>query len=429
MPDLPTTKFLLELRLDTKPPRAVMSNVTTGGSTGSADIELGSKAPYQLGMAFTADAPTGVLVPQLSSLAQIPPPPVRPFDPALAGDDGVLSIDWDLRDRGIDTQDETVLQIKLFNRSYYYEVADLELRLELAPADGTSLGDRPDGSALISIWPGSQRARVIAAQSEQRFDYVIVTRGPRAGLYRLAVAVDYDLFYVHREWCRRTTAIAHLPVHIHGGGRPPLTGTLLPPHSESPFEQLSIAQRKLHMTDLIEKEVEYGHSRRRELQAIQHKVALPGGGEICIAYRLVKGSHVKPDDTRCSFGYNPRTKETESYFSSSDEAAMEVTLENRSDFHLKHVNLTEVRLFTMTDGGGVGVPADTEVLPDGNHLFEVLPGEVYFGHLLQGDKHTRFLGLVTRGVRPGRFVVRFEVNYEIVDGKAPVGLPLIVNPD
>lgn len=185
------------------------------------------------------------------------------------------------------------------------------------------------------------------------------------------------------------------------------------------------------MTDLIEKEAEYTQSRRRELHPIEHRVPLPGGGEICVHYRLVKGSHSKPDDSRCSYGYNPKTKETESYFSTSDEAALELKLVNHSSFDLRHVNITDVHLFLVGEGGGMGAQVDTDAnkLPDGNQLFEVLPGEVYFGRLDPEDPHIRYLGLVTRGIKPGRFLVRFQVRYEIVDGKAWINLPLLVNPD
>jgi hypothetical protein len=431
MTDLPATRFLLELKLDAKPPRAVMSDITTGAPTDSADVELGTSAPYQLGMTFRADTPTGTLVPQLNTLIAIPAAPPRPFDPALAGDDGVLSLDWQVRDRSLETQDETVLQIALTNRSSYYETRDLEMGLELIACDGSLPRDRerPDGSALVSILPAVQWARCIGPHSTSLFDFVLVTRGPRAGLYNLAVEVNYKLVYVYRELCRQTLAIASLPLRIHGGSTPPLIGPLVSPPYKSQPEQITVPQRKLHMSELVEKAVEHNPSKRRELHAIERKVALPGGGELCVSYRLVKGSNTRPDDSRCSFGYNPRTKEIESYFSTSDEAAMEITLRNHSDFHLKHIYLTDMHLFTANDEGGAGVPADKDTLPDGNHLFEVLPGEVYFGHLTRDESRTRYLGLVTRGVHPGHFLIRFDVKYEIVDGSACVSLPLSVNPD
>lgn len=183
------------------------------------------------------------------------------------------------------------------------------------------------------------------------------------------------------------------------------------------------------MSEHAEKDVGYGHARGRELHAIEHKVTLPGGGELCVSYRLVKGSHTKPDESRCSMGYNPKTKEIESYFSTSDEAAMEITVRNNSNFHLKHIYLTDVHLFHANDNGGQGLPADKDRLPDGNYLFEVLPNDVYFGSLVHDEARTKYLGLVTRGVQAGRFLVRFEVKYEIVDGSACLSLPLHVNPD
>lgn len=174
---------------------------------------------------------------------------------------------------------------------------------------------------------------------------------------------------------------------------------------------------------------EYGHLRRRELHAIERKVILPGGGELLVHYRLVKGSHTRPDDSRGSYGFNPTTKEIESYFSTSDEAAIEIALINKSELHLKHVRITNVRLFAMNDDDSVGAAADNEKLPDGNLLFEVLPNEVYFGQIFQDDARVKYLGLVTRGVHSGRFFVRFDLQYEIVDGCAIVHLPLTVNPD
>lgn len=176
-------------------------------------------------------------------------------------------------------------------------------------------------------------------------------------------------------------------------------------------------------------EGDYGHSRRRDLHAIERKVILPGGGEVIVCYRLVKGSHERPEEDRGSFGFNPTTKEIESYFSTSDEADMEITLRNQSGLHLQHIYLKDVHVFHAKDGDCLGPPADIEKLPDGNYLFQVLPNDVYFGHLEPGEARTRFLGLVTRGIRPGRFVVNFEVNYEIDRGKATVDLPLHVNPD
>jgi hypothetical protein len=436
MSDLPTTQFLLQLQLDRKPPRAVLSATgtgSTGASAGSVDIALAGAPPYALGMAFTAASPGGPLMPQLRSLTALPSTSA-PFDPALAGDDGVLTLEWQLRDHALDTQDSSTLRVTLSNRSNYYDADDLEIRLRAIASDGSPPGERPDGNPLLSIWPDVQSVRGIRAHDTATFDYFIATRGPRAGLYTLAVEVSYQLVYVYRERCRRTLAVASLPLRIEGGSVPPLPGQLVPPPTRSPspdsqLEQISNPQRKLHMSEHADKDAGHGHARGRELHAIQRKIALPGGGELEVAYRLVKGSHTKPDESRGSYGFNPASKEIESYFSTSDEAAMEITLRNCSGLHLRHIFITDVHLFDAKDDGSLGLPADKERLPDGNYLFEVLPNEVYFGTLPPDEARTRYLGLVTRGVHGGDFLVRFDVRYEIVDGSAYVNLPLIVNPD
>jgi hypothetical protein len=408
MTDLPTTRFLfeLELQLDAKPPRAVLTDMTDGPAAASSNVELGAQPPYGLGMALAPAGPAGTLKPVLSTLAAVPAAPPRPFDPMLIGDDGVLALEWDIRDRELDTEDTTALQIWLSNRSLYYEAGELEITVAVQRSDGTEPGERPDGSRLVSITPSAQGTRRIDPQSTVSFEYFLTTRNTQAGLYTIAIAVHYQLIYVYRELCRQTTAVASVPLRIHGGSAPPLPGSLVPPPSKLDFERLH-PQRRLHMSEHAEKDVGYGH-RGRELHPIEQHVKLPGGGELCISYRLVKGSHDRPDDSRPSYGINPNTKEIESYFSTSDEAAMEITIRNESNLHLKHVYLCDVHLFHATKDGGQGTPADTDQLPDGNYLFHVLPNDVYFGSLLQGEKRTRYLGLVTRGVKPACFVVGFD---------------------
>ena len=455
-PPVPPARFRLELTLGDQP-CAALSEVIDGQSTPAAHVALAQRPPYALGVALHPSGPPGSFTPELRALSELP---ARPFDPALVGDDGVLAIDWQLRDHQVDTQDDTAMRISLHNRSSYYEADDLELRVRAIVGDGSPLGVRPDGNALISVWPEVQSTRSIGPGRTISFDYLVVTRGPRAGRYALEVEVDYKLVYVYRELCRQTVALARLPLRIHGGHVAPLDGHASEPAAlaaiaeltaeavgpltrrKPPIDQvisvseagrMSRPQRRLHMPEQVDthadNESAHHHSRGRTLHPIERKVMLPGGGELAISYRLVKGSHTKPDDSRACYGYNPHTKEIESYFSTSDEAAMEITLRNCSDLHLKHVRLTDVHLFHAKDNGDVGHPADDDRLPDGNHLFEVLPNEVYFGQLEGGESRVKYLGLVTRGVHSGRFLVRVEVKYEIVDGSACAALPLVVNPD
>jgi hypothetical protein len=183
------------------------------------------------------------------------------------------------------------------------------------------------------------------------------------------------------------------------------------------------------MAEQTEQNAAAGQSHAREIHPIERRILLPGGGELHLHYRLVKGSYTRPDERRGSFGYNPLTKKIETYFSTLDEAAMEITIRNLSDFQLKHVYLTDVHPFYANDDESPGEPADKDRLPDGNYLFEVLPTELYFGSFAQDEARTKYLGVVTRGVRPGQFLIRFDVKYEIVNGSARVHLPLSVNPD
>lgn len=437
MSDSTVTRFLVELKLDDQLGRTVMTaamtdvtgaDVAPAGSQSSPPVVLGPARPYGLGLAFAVDRETGALRPDARSLFAITRTPRPPFDPARPGDDGVLSIEWHLGEREFETQDNTALHLFLTNRSNYYEVHDLELSLRVLAPDRTDPEAtlRPDASALLSIYPAQQTAHRLEPGQTLPFDCIVVTRGPRAGLYSLIVEVSYDLVYVYRETCRHTTAGISLPLRIHGGSEPPLPGGLV--SGPSQLEPISIAQRRLHMSEPAKKELTPSHS--RVLHPIERRVNLPGGAELLVSYRLVKGSHVKPDDSWPSYGFNPHTKEIECYFSSADEAAMEITLRNLSGAHLKHVYLTDVRLFEMNEDGGMGRPADGDRLPDGNRYFEALPKQVYFGKLDdETPSCTRHIGLVTRGVRPGRFRVDFDLKYEIVDGSAHVHLPVNVNPD
>lgn len=398
----------------------------------ASSISIAPGPPAQdLAIVFAVDS-GGALKPGVTTL-----PPRLPFDPALAGDDGVLTIAWQLvhgraegpdrrldpPERRLETQDNATLRLLLTNRSHYYVADDLKITIAVRRPDGGDPGPRPDGNELLSIWPDAQSVQCLLPGKTHAFDYLVATRGPQAGLYTVAVTVDYDLVYVYRELCRQTRAVAHVPLRLHGGN--PMAGGLESlPHSLQPQLEHISPQRRLHMSE----QDDQGHGKRRELHPIERKVLAPGGGELIVMYRLVKGSHTRPDDTRPSYGWNPGTKAAESYFSTDDEAAMEITIRNLSGLHLKHVHLADVQLFNLNKDDTRGSAVEDR-LPDGNLLFEVLPNEVYFGGLLPGEQRTRYLGLVTRGIRPGTFVVHGDLHYEIVDGRVAVGLPIHVNPD
>lgn len=170
-------------------------------------------------------------------------------------------------------------------------------------------------------------------------------------------------------------------------------------------------------------------SNHRILHPIELRIPLEGGGHIDVCYRLTKNNHPSPEHAPCSYGVNPDTKSIESYFSTQDSAALEITLHNHSRHDLKHVRLSDIRVVPVgehpSDAHGHGPPK----LPDGNLLFEVVPNEAYYGRVSADEKEVKYLSLITRGVSPGRYVVRLEIKYDIEQCKVPVDLWLEVNPD
>jgi hypothetical protein len=168
--------------------------------------------------------------------------------------------------------------------------------------------------------------------------------------------------------------------------------------------------------------------RHRILRPIQQHIPLPGGGHLDVSYRLTKNNHPDPDHCTCSYGINPESNTVESYFSSQDTAALELSLHNHSPHHLKHVRLSKIRLLCVTEDNLPGPPAD-KTLPDGNLLFEIVPADLYYGHLSAHETERKYLSLITRGVGPGNYYVQMDIQYDVEQCTVVVDLPLTVNPD
>jgi hypothetical protein len=169
-------------------------------------------------------------------------------------------------------------------------------------------------------------------------------------------------------------------------------------------------------------------ARHRILHPIQQRIPLPGGGHLDVGYRLTKNNHPDPEHCTCSYGINPESNSVESYFSSQDTAALELTLHNHSPHHLKHVRLSKIRLLTVTDDNLPGPIAD-KTLPDGNLLFQIVPADIYYGHLSPHETDRKYLSLITRGVGPGNYYVQMDIQYDVEQCSVIVDLPLTVNPD
>ena len=168
--------------------------------------------------------------------------------------------------------------------------------------------------------------------------------------------------------------------------------------------------------------------RHRILRPIQQRIPLPAGGWLEVGYRLTKSNQPDREHSSCSYGLNPESNSVESYFSSQDTAALEVTLNNASPHHLKHVRLSRIRLLTVTEDQMPGIVAD-QTLPDGNLLFEIVPEDIYYGHLAPQQAEYKYLSLITRGVAPGNYYVQMDIRYDVEQCTVVVDLPLTVNPD
>lgn len=169
--------------------------------------------------------------------------------------------------------------------------------------------------------------------------------------------------------------------------------------------------------------------RHRHLSPVERILDLPGGGHLKVHYRLVKGhNHLGPENCICSYGINPDTSELESYFSTQDTAALEVEVENHSDHHLKHLRLGHIHVMTTGEGYQPGPPAEAR-LPDGNLLIEVVPGEIYYGHVGPHSHEKKYLSLIARGTAAGVYCIQLDIQYDIEQCTIRMDMPIGVMPD
>ncbi|KYG03842.1 hypothetical protein BE21_49840 [Sorangium cellulosum] len=345
-----------------------------------------------------------------------------PFDPGVTRDCDVLGVEASVADKVFGTQDDTRYALRLANRSQYYIAEDVHVAARIVGRDD-DMPTLPDGNAALRLIPEEQHAQCIEPGESKELVFMAISRGPRPGVYAVEVTVAYRLVY----WDgRRASATYHLELPVHGSD--PCFATGSPPRQSSQQSQPSpqrshaMSEQKRYFAPIVPRH------RHRVLRPIQMRVTLPGGGHLDVSYRLTKGSHPVPEDCPCSYGYNPDSNTVESYFSSQDTAALEVTLLNDSGQHLKHVHLTNIRLASVADDNCPGPVADKK-LPDGNLLFEIVPGDLYYGHLAPRVNRTKHLALVTRGVAPGMYYVQMDVHYDIEQCRVPLDLALTVNPD
>ncbi len=405
-----TQAFKLIVDCDAPAPRITVESISAPG-TPPATLELPRDAgpPYRLEVAPAASAPDTWLI----RVAE-------PFDPEVTRDSNVLHVGASLSDHRFGTQDDTKYILHLTNKSRYYLAEDIQVRARIATDELPRL---PDGNLALSLTPGEQHLPCIDPGQTRDLAFVAVARGPKPGLYTVEVELAYRLVYWDGR--RARDASRHvLPVHGPGTSfelpptsapaRMPRQPTLprSPDMSESPKPFLApLAAKPQH----------------RRLNPIEQQFSLPGGGHLVISYRLLKGHRLGEDEPSCTYGRHPESDSIESYFSTQDTAVLEVTLENQSHHHLKHLRIEDLQLTSVEDKAPGKVVDQT--LPDGNLLFEVVPDNLYFGHLAPHARTVKYLSLITRGIQAGHYSIKVQVHYDIEHCQFPVDLWLTVRPD
>jgi hypothetical protein len=168
----------------------------------------------------------------------------------------------------------------------------------------------------------------------------------------------------------------------------------------------------------------------KDLEPAKCHFPLPHGGYVEARYWLRKGS-------RPLLGCHPGKKFVESYFSTQDDATLELVLENHSKYHIRHARVSDVRLMSYV-GGPHGLqhaekelqqPNEGKLLPDGNALIEIVPSDAYYGHLHPNQPVSKDFSIITRGTAPGKYYVCMRLDYSVDNCDAQVHLPLKVRRD
>jgi hypothetical protein len=416
MSTAPKKTFKLTIDRDASPPQIDVEDLT--GQHPPVTLNPGAELPYYLAVDHAEDAHAELAI-RLASRDE------QPFDPDVTRDRDVLTVEAATSDQTFGTQDDTRYILTLRNKSQYYIAEDIHVTAAVA-SSAHDLITLPDGNAALIILPREQHVSCIDPGKDKQVVFMAIARGTQPGLYPVDVTVAYRLIYWDGRHAQATFR-QELPVQgpDHCFDIPDDLGAPVP-MPRQPFAQRSHVMSEQHRPVFFAPSAP--RVQHRVLKPIRLRIALSGGGHLEVSYRLTKGNHPDPEHCHCCYGVNPDSKSVESYFSTQDTAALEVTLHNDSPHHLKHVHLTDVQLATACDDGSAGPVADKK-LPDGNLLFEIVPSDIYYGHLGPDAKQTKYLSLITRGVVPGNYFVQMEAHYDIERCRIQLDLGLTVNPD
>lgn len=405
------TTFRLTVDPDPRAPSITVENLSAEGLPATqlpllADAEL----PYHLAIDQSAGARDALVL----GLRE-------PFDPQVTRDANILQIETSLSDCSFGTWDDTRYLLHVRNTSQYYLAEDIHIAVAL---DASHLQTLPDGNAPLSLTPGEQHIRCLDPGQTRELTFAAISRGPAPRLYPVEITVRYRLLYWDGRRARDVSRHL-LPVQGAGGSLDcPPSPARMPRQPSSPRSHAMQTDRPSPFLAPLSSKPRP----QRHLRPIEQHIPLPGGGQLGVAYRLIKGPHRDAERSGCSYGHNPESNEIESYFSTQDTAALELTLHNESAHSLKHVFLTGVQLTSVNDDRSLG-EAVVGTLPDGNLFFEIVPDDIYFGKLSPNEKEIKFLSLITRGVKEGHYAVRFKVHYDIEQCQVPVDLWLTVRRD
>jgi hypothetical protein len=418
-------KSIFTLTIDRAASPAAIHVEDPTGDRSAVTLKPGDNLPYYLAIDHAADAHAELAI-RLAS------PDEQPFDPGVTRDRDVLTVESAISDQRLETRDDTRLILTLRNRSAYYIAEDIHVTVAFAEG-GHDMIALPDGNALLALIPRGQHVACIDPGQSKDLVFVAIARGPEPGSYPIDITVAYRLIYWDGRRARATfqhDLVVQSPDRCGGAPRPKSPGTAceLPhaPMPRQPFAQRSQAMSSQNQSSVFAQPP--NRHQNRVLKPIHVRVSVPGGGHLDVSYRLTKGNRPSPEQAHCCYGVNPDSKAVESYFSTQDTAAIELSLHNDSSHHLKHVRLTGIQLASVSEDGGAGDPVNNK-LPDGNLLFEIVPGDLYFGHVGPGAKEVKYLSLITRGIKPGNYYVQMEVRYDIEQCRVPIDLGLTVNPD
>jgi hypothetical protein len=160
-----------------------------------------------------------------------------------------------------------------------------------------------------------------------------------------------------------------------------------------------------------------------EMMPIQEDCRLPEGGILEFSYTFRKGFIASASKGgRCVYGKAASNGKLECRMESIDDTVLVMDVTNHSHFHLKHVRVNSIRIFQNHE-------EVTMLLPSGHPVAQIIPNAVYIGSLPRGESQWVALSFITRGVAPGCYSVKFNVDYDIESCTVSAGINVEITCD